>query len=58
VKNKLTDIGAGMLISQILDEQYKNEYNLGEENEICTINLSSNMITEKIVDLILKKCKY
>ncbi|CAD8113121.1 unnamed protein product [Paramecium sonneborni] len=53
-KNKIQDGAAQQLLVELIEKQNENDQ---ENNQIQTINLSSNMLTDKIIDTILDLCK-
>ncbi|CAD8127663.1 unnamed protein product [Paramecium sonneborni] len=53
-KNKIQDGAAQQLLIELIEKQNENDL---ENNQIQTINLSSNMLTDKIIDTILDLCK-
>ncbi|CAD8115734.1 unnamed protein product [Paramecium primaurelia] len=53
-KNKIQDGAAQQLLTELIEKQNENDQ---ENNQIQTINLSSNMLTDKVIDTILDLCK-
>ncbi|CAD8193596.1 unnamed protein product [Paramecium octaurelia] len=53
-KNKIQDAAAQQLLTELIEKQNENDQ---ENNQIQTINLSSNMLTDKVIDTILDLCK-